>query len=191
MAGYPLIDAYLGELAGRLPSDAVDELADGLHETWCHHLDQGLTPSAAARAAIAEFGTPHQITGAFVAHATGRRTARTLLVTGPLFGVCWGTSLIAAKAWAWPIPAIAGAAFAVSLLAVVGCLVAAATSQHNYRRTRLGNLGAAGLIALDAAMITAVTFAAPTLVWPMAIAIPASLIRIATTLHRIPSPITS
>lgn len=41
MAGHhQLIDAYLDEMADRLPVDAVDELTDGLLETWNHHLDQ-------------------------------------------------------------------------------------------------------------------------------------------------------
>jgi hypothetical protein len=188
MAGHHLIEAYLGELAGRLPPDTVDELADGLRETWRHHLSRGLGPNAAAHAALAEFGTPAQVTDAFVADATGRRTARVLLATGPIFGACWGTSLIAARAWTWSIPVIASAAFAVGLVAVVGCLAAAATSRHDYRRTRLGDLGAAGLVGLDTAMIAAVLIAAPALVWPMAIAIPASLLRIAMTLSRVPRP---
>jgi hypothetical protein len=129
MAGHDLIAAYLGELAGRLPADTVDELADGLRETWHHYLDRGLSPTAAAHAAIAEFGAPAQITDAFVAEATGRRTARILLATGPIFGACWGTSLIAGQAWTWSMPVIGAAAFAVNLVAVVGCLAAAATSR--------------------------------------------------------------
>lgn len=186
MASHQLIDTYLAELARRLPADAVDELADGLLETWHHHLDRGHGPTAAARAAIAEFGTTAQITGAFVAQATGRRTARMLLATGPIFGVCWGTSLIAAHVWTWPVPTAAAVGFAAALLAVVACLVIAATSRHNYRRTRLGDLGAAGLVALDVAMLAAVLLAAPAFVWPMALAVPASLARVGITMRRLP-----
>jgi hypothetical protein len=191
MASHLLIDAYLAELAGRLPTDTVDELADGLRQTWRHHLTRGLSPTAAAHAAITEFGTPTQVTDAFVADAAGRRTARILLATGPIFGACWGSSLIAAQAWTWSIPVTAWAAFAVCLVTVVGCLVAAAASRHNYRRTHLGDLGAAGLVGLDTAMIALVMIAAPTLVWPMAVAIPASLIRIAMTFSRVPNPVRS
>ncbi|MCI0690300.1 MAG: hypothetical protein L0Y54_24135, partial [Sporichthyaceae bacterium] len=104
MASHQLIDAYLAELGARLPADTIDELADGLTETWQHHLRLGINPDQAARAAIAEFGTTQQINDAFVASAPGRRTARMLLATGPLAGICWGTSLITAKAWTWPIP---------------------------------------------------------------------------------------
>jgi len=183
MASHQLIDAYLDELSRRLPADAVDELADGLHETWRHHLDQGLTSAEAAVAAIAEFGTPTQVNDAFVTHATGRRAARLLLATGPIVGVCWGTSLIAAHAWTWSIPATAASLYATALLSVVACLIAAATSRHDYRRTRLGHIGAAGLVALDAVMLAAVVLAAPILVWPMVIAIPVSLVRMGLTLR--------
>lgn len=190
MARHRLIEAYLAELAGRLPAGTVDELADGLLETWQRHLGRGLTPAAAAHAAIAEFGTPDEVTAAFVQQAAGRRAARALLATGPVVGGCWGASLITAEAWAWPVPAAAAAAFAVALGGVVGCLVAAAASRRSYRLTRLGDVGAAGLVVLDAALLTVVLAAvvlhssAP--VWPMAAAIPASLIRIAVTLRRLP-----
>jgi hypothetical protein len=186
MASHQLIDAYVAELTSRLPANAVAELADGLLETWHHHLGQGLPPTEAARAAIAEFGTPTEINDAFTAQAPGRRTARILLATGPIFGACWGSSLIASRAWTWPVPASAAAVFAAALVTVVTCLVAAATSRHSYRRTRLGNLGAAGLVALDLTMLAAVLLAAPAPAWPMALAIPASLARIGVNLQRIP-----
>jgi hypothetical protein len=184
MASHQLIDAYLGELAGRLPADAVDEIADGLQEAWHHHLDLGVAPAEAAQAAIAEFGPPTLVARAFVVNATGRRTARLLLATGPIIGISWGASLLIAQVWTWSIPAPAGGVFAATLLTVVGCLVMAATSRHDYRRTRLGHVGAAGLVALDTAMIAAVLLAAPTLVWPMAIAITASLARMGITLRQ-------
>jgi len=69
MAGHQLIDAYLAGLARRLPADTVDELADGLLETWHHYLGDGLTPDRAARAAIAEFGAADRIADEFVAQA--------------------------------------------------------------------------------------------------------------------------
>ena len=185
MASHHLIDAYLDELAGRLPAGNVDELADGLVETWRHHLGHGLPPTEAAIAAIAEFGTLTEVTDAFVAQAAGRRTARGLLATGPIVGVCWGVSLIAAKAWTWPIPAAAAAVFAATLVSVVAALVVAASSRHNYRRTRLGHVGATGLVMLDLTMLTAVILVAPALVWPMALAVPASLARIAMTVRRV------
>ena len=161
MAGHDLIDAYLATLARRLPTEVVDELADGLAETWQSHVGRGLRPAAAARAAIAEFGTPDQVVDAFVRQAPGRRTARLLLASGPVAGVCWGASLRGAHAWTWPVPRPAAALFGAALVAVAAALAVAATSRHSYRRTRLGGIGAFGLLVLDATMVSAALLAAP------------------------------
>ena len=187
MAGHQLIDDHLAVLAHRLPADAVDELADGLMETWQHRCDAGLPPDQAAHAAVAEFGTPEQITRAFVAQAPGRRTARLLLATGPVVGACWGASLIAAHVWAWPVPGTVAALFGLALVGVVAALLASATARHSYRRTRLGTAGGLGLVALDAAVITMALVVAPTLAWPVAVAISASLARIGLTLCHLPA----
>jgi hypothetical protein len=185
MAGHELIDAYLADLGRRLPRSVVDELSDGLVETWHHHRHAGLDPSAAAHAAIAEFGTLTQVTDAFVRSAPGRRTARLLLATGPPVGATWGAGLGLSRAWTWPAHTVVGAAYVVLLLAVVAALAAAATSRHNFRRTGLGTVGACGLIALDIGMVTASLHLAPALAWPMAIAIPASLTRAALAVGRV------
>jgi hypothetical protein len=190
VAGHQLIEDHLSRLARHLPTNTIDELADGLAETWHHHLAAGLPREDAARAAISEFGTPEQITAAFIAQAPGRRTARVLLATGPPIGICWGASLITAQVWTWPIPALAALTAAVALLAVVVALVLAATSRRSYRRTRLGAIGAVGLLALDAAMLAGAVLIAPTPVWPMALAIPASLARIGLTVRTLPSVLT-
>jgi hypothetical protein len=186
VASHHLIEEYLAELSRHLPADAVDELTDGLIETWQHLLSSGLAPASAAGAAIAEFGTPEEITRGFVAQAPGRRTAVLLLAGGPLVGVCWGATLVAAKVWTWPVPAPAVAGLVVALLAVVAVLVAAATSRRSYRRTRLGAAGGVGIVALDAVVLVAVLFLAPALVWPMLAAVPASLARIGLTLRFLP-----
>jgi hypothetical protein len=191
MASHRLIDSYLAHLAARLPAGTVDELADGLTETWQHHLERGLSAERAARAAIAEFGAATRIADEFVAQAPGRRTARLLLATGPALGVCWGTSLVAARVWTWPIPPAAGAAYVVALLVTVALLIGAATSRHSYRRTRLGGIGALNLVLLDAAMIGAVAVLAPMLVWPMGIAVAASLARIGLAIPRLPMALTA
>ena len=190
MAGHQLIDVHLADLRHRLPAEAVDELADGLAETWHHHLAVGRSDQDAARAAIAEFGTTEQITTAFVASAPGRRTARILLATGPLAGICWGTSLIAARVWTWPLPSVVAVLFALVLLAVVAALAVAASSRRSYRRTRFGGAGGLGLLVLDAGMLAGVVLVAPALVWPMAVAVPVSLARIALTLHALPPALT-
>lgn len=186
MSGHRLIDEYLVELASQLPVSTVDELADGLYETLQRHLSQGRTSEHAAVAAVAEFGTVRQVHEAFVARAPGRRIARLLLATGPFVGLCWGASLITAKVWTWPVPWPVGIIFGILLLGVVGSLLAAATSRYHYRRTRLGSIGAVALMLLDATMVTAVLLAAPNLVWPLAIAVAASLLRIGFTAHSVP-----
>ncbi|MFI5489095.1 permease prefix domain 1-containing protein [Micromonospora echinaurantiaca] len=189
MASHQLIDAHLNALARRLPPDAVDELADGLTETWQHHLAAGLSPTDAARVAITEFGSVDQIAHAFVVQSPSRRTARRLLATGPLVGVCWGTTLVVAHAWNWPVPPPAAALLGIALLAVVATLITSATSRHSYRRARLGDAGGLGLVALDVVMVAAILLAAPTPVWPMLVAVPVSLARIGLTLRSLPAGI--
>jgi len=186
MAGHQLIDQHLALLAGRLPGSAVDELADGLTETWHHHL-AGLSPTSAADAAIAEFGTPDQIIDAFVTHAPGRRIALRLLASGPIVGVCWAAGLIASRGWTWPLPHAPRIVFGLLLCGVVVALLAATTSRHSYRRTRLGAAGGATLLVLDTAMLTTLSIVTPPLAWPLLPAILASLIRIAWTARSLPA----
>ena len=88
-----LIDRYLAALSAQLPAQIVEELADGLNQTHRRYLGQGLDAGAAAEAAIAEFGEPPVILGAFTRASPARRTARRLLATGPAVGACWGAAL--------------------------------------------------------------------------------------------------
>ena len=44
MRGPGLISGYLDALAGQLPGPVVEELADGLEETYRRHLGLGLAP---------------------------------------------------------------------------------------------------------------------------------------------------
>jgi hypothetical protein len=186
MAGHHLIDAYLAALARRLPADAVDELADGLEETFGRHLSSGLDPDRAARAAIAEFGDPDLVLGAFVRQAPGRRVARILLCLGPAVGACWAAALAESHAWTWPVAVPLRLGFGVTLLAVVTALVFAATGLSGYRRTRLTAFAGLGLITLDGAMLATVLLIAPPFAWPMALCIPASLTRIMLTMRVMP-----
>lgn len=174
------------------PPYVVDELADGLIETYRHHLTTGLPPAGAAVAAIDEFGGPGQISDAFVRQAPGRRTALILLASGPVSAACWGTTLVVGQAWTWPVPIAVAAVIGLTLLAVVAALVAAATSRLDYRRTRLAAAGGGvGLLLLDTAVPAAVLLVAPILVWPMALAIPASLTRLALTARSLPRVLTT
>jgi hypothetical protein len=186
MASHTLIDAYLARLARRLPADAIDELGDGLIQTYEQYLARDLEPAVASRAAIDEFGRAEEVLAAFTRHAPGRRTAAVLLATGPALGACWATSLILGRAWTWPIPTAAKLPFGLVLLAVAAVLATAVTSRYDYARTRLAALGGAGLILLDAGMLVTVWLAAPAIIWPMALAIPASLARIGFTVQSLP-----
>jgi hypothetical protein len=186
MAGHELIDAYVSSIARRLPADAVEEVADGLTETYHHHLRTGLDPDAAARSAVAEFGTPDLVVAAFVDQSPGRRTARVLLCSGPPVGLCWATTLLAGHAWTWPVPVPLRIGYGLVLLAVVANLAVAATAHGSLRRTRLGAAGGLGLVVLDATMLAALAWIAPAFVWPMALAIPASLTRMAWTVRALP-----
>src|SRR5258708_15487489 len=109
----------LAALPGRLPARIVEELAGGLEGPYRCYLGRGLGNEAAARAAIAEFGDPQVIAASFTAAGPARRAARRLLVAGPGAGLCWGTVLIATRAWTWPVPdAARGVLCAAPLLAV-------------------------------------------------------------------------
>jgi hypothetical protein len=122
-----------------------------------------------------------------VAQAPGRRTALLLLATGPAVGACWGTALGTAHAWTWPVPAAVAVVTGLTFVAVLVCLVTAATSRHSYRRTRAGTVGALGLAGLDAAALSLLVLAAPALAWPLLAAVPLSLGRITLVMTRLPA----
>ncbi len=98
-----VIDAHLQAIAARLAGPRrgraaiVDELRDALYDAVEHHLQRGLTPLAAARAAVAEFGAPSVLAAAFDAErAAGhaRYTVLGFLTTGPFLGVLWVATLV-------------------------------------------------------------------------------------------------
>jgi hypothetical protein len=182
----PLIDECAAGLHRKLPAAVADEAADGLIEAYEHHLDSGATEQVAARTALAEFGDLAMVVGEFTRQAPGRQASRLLLLTGPVIGACWATALILTRAWAWPVPVAARLTFGSALLLTIVALVIAATSRHNYQRTRLTALASPTLIILDTAAITAVLLASPTLTWALRIAIAASLTRIALALWMLP-----
>ncbi|MFF3669917.1 hypothetical protein [Microtetraspora malaysiensis] len=189
MAGHELIAAQVDILSSRLPAQAVEELADGLQETYEAHLAVVNDPDAAARAAIAEFGDAEMITAAFCRESPWRRTAVALLATGPIMGAVWGLSLVCAQAWTWPIPLAVRITYGVALVATALTLLAAATEKRAYRRTQAATLvGAIALITLDAVMLATATMAPSPEAWPLVPALSASLIRIIATLRALLSP---
>jgi hypothetical protein len=171
MPGPSLISDYLAALSADLPPRIVEELADGLEETYRHHLTQGLAEDAAARAAVAEFGEPRVIVAAFTEASRGRKAARRLLAAGPGVGLCWAIVLITGRAWQWPVPPVARAVFGVALITVIGLLVTAAVARRYRPVCRAAAAGCAGTAILDAAVVGAVLVAAPALVWPAALAV--------------------
>ncbi len=181
MPQHPLIDAYLLELRGQLPGEVVDELADGLMETYDHLQAGGLAPDQAARAALVDFGTTEEIVAGFAHLVPGRRTARALLASGPLLGGCWAITLLASHAWRWPIPVAGRVGFAALLLGVVAVLAMTARASYRHTRRSAALAGISGLLLLDASAIVAVTVLAPTPQWPLLLGITASLSRICLT----------
>ena len=171
MPGPRLIDDYLAALSADLPGWIVEELADGLDETYRRYLGQGLAPDEAARAGIAGFGEPQGIAAAFTDASRGRKTARRLLAAGPAVGICWAIVLITARAWQWPVPTAARVLFAAALLTVIGLLAAAAFGRHYRRVCRAAAAACVGTAILDAVMAGTVLAIAPVLVWPVAVPI--------------------
>lgn len=188
MAGHQLIAAQLHVLAARLPAQAVDELADGLAESYERQLERCGDPDAAARAAVAEFGDADTVTAAFFRDSPWRRAAMLLLATGPLMAAAWGTALVAGQAWTWPVPTWAKLLYGTALAAIVVALILVVRERRAYRRTRaLTAAGALALLVLDGLMLVAVVLAGTGPVWPMAIAVPASLVRILATVRGLPA----
>jgi hypothetical protein len=175
--GTSLINDYLAELSADLPEPIVEELGDGLDETYRRCVGQGLDPDAAARAAMAEFGEPRVIVAAFIQVSRGRSTARRLLAAGPAVGMCWAIVLITARAWQWPIPVAARILFGVTLITVIGLLVTAAVGRHYRPVCRTAAAACAGTAILDAAMISTVLVIAPAMMWPVALAVALSASR--------------
>jgi hypothetical protein len=130
------VETYLRAVAASMPGpaqarrDILAELRSGLLDAADAHHSAGLPLSAAADAAITEFGDPGQVAAAFRPHLAmrqARRVALTLIVTGPLVGLLWMVAALAshitirhAPPWQWPgAPPLSIAAFPVVGAALV------------------------------------------------------------------------
>jgi hypothetical protein len=176
--GPSLITSHVDALASRLPGPVVEELADGLEETYRRHLGLGLGPEAAAQAAVAEFGEPELIAAEFARAHPARRAARRLLAIGPLVGSCWAAALLTGHAWTWPVPLATRIVPGVMLVAVVALLAVAARGIRYRSVGRAGTAGCVGTAALDAFMIIGVLAADPASRWAVAVAVTASAARL-------------
>lgn len=185
MASDDLIAAYVAELTRRLPAGVLDELIDGLLETRDRFARQGLAPTAAASAAITEFGHPDDVVAAFVRESPSRRHAVRLLATAPIFAGLWGTALISSQAWTWPVPRPVEIAYGALLLAVAGTLFGVVAARRPGQNRPAAHAGTV-LVLLDAAMVIVVLLVAPALTWLMVPALVASIIRIAVVAPRLP-----
>jgi HAAS len=181
-----LIDDYLAGLRRRLPAPIAAEAADGLIETYQHHLESGADDQVAARAALAEFGDLATVVGEYTRQAPGRRAARLLLATGPVAALLWAAVLISSHAWTWPVPWAARLAGGAVLVLAIAALAAAASSQHSYRRTRLAILASPLVLVVDVAAVATVVIAAPTVTWTLRAAVAASLARAVLNARALP-----
>ncbi len=172
-----LIRGYLQVLASQLPASIVDELADGLTETYRFHLSRGLSAEAAAEAAVREFGSPEEILAGFARVNPARRAARRLLGLGPVVGGCWMAALVTSRVWPGPLPARVGVSLA--LLASIGLLAVAALVRRYRVSVFSGRAGFAGFAALDTALIAGVVILAGSLTWVTALAMAGSMVRLA------------
>ena len=173
-----LISSYLEVLAAQLPAPIVEELADGLTETHRSYLREGLAPDLAAESAVAEFGEPQEIVAEFARVNPARRAARRLLGIGPVVGACWAAALITDRAPAWPVPLMARILIGGALITIIGLLAASALSTRYRLAARAGVAGCVGIAALDAVLITGVTFADAPVTWVVVGAMVASTARI-------------
>jgi hypothetical protein len=184
-SGPGLLGGYLAALAARLPASVVEELADGLTETYRFYLSRGLAPEAAVAAAVAEFGSPEEITDGFARVNPARRTARRLLGMGPLVGACWVTALITSRAgrsWAgWIAPGPAWAVTGVALAGLIGLLAVAALGGRYRLAAATGLAGCLGFATLDVALIAGALFVLAPVSWATAAAMAASTARITVT----------
>jgi hypothetical protein len=215
-AQVPEIESYLAEVAARLPGparaqrDIVAELRAGLLDGIDARRSAGLPQAKAAAAAVIEFGDPGQVADAFrpeLAARSARRTALTLVMTGPLIGALWTAAAIAshigirhAPPWQWvnmPPDAllafpIAAAAIAVTVWAAL--ITVAATGRLTRwlpARPRLAPTTAAiaGFGAMTADVIVFVLLAsqlaaAPRTLAPLPIAAAATASLVRLTLAR-------
>jgi hypothetical protein len=172
-----LIRGYLEVLAAQLPGPIVEELADGLTETHRSYLARGLSPDAAAEAAVAEFGSAEEILAAFARVNPARRAARRLLGLGPVVGGCWVAALVTSRAW--PAPAPARVVLGLVLVSCIGLLAMAALGRRYRVAFYSGVAGCVGFAALDASLIVGVLVVAGVASWVTAVAVAVSSARIA------------
>jgi len=175
--GPGLIQEYQAAISARLPGRIAEELADGLDDTYRSYLGQGLSPAAAARAAVAEFGEPGTVVAAFTRSSPSRRLARQLLAIGPAVGGCWAAVLIASQAWSWPVPVLVRVLAGVALIAIIAMPATAAFAPRYLLARRTAAAACTGLAAVDTLAVILVLLTIRSVPWPVILALPASALR--------------
>jgi hypothetical protein len=172
-----LIRGYLEVLAAQLPGPIVEELTDGLTETYRSFRSRGLSADAAAEAAVAEFGSAEEILAGFARVNPARQAARRLLGLGPVVGGCWVAALVTSRVWPgpWPAELVLG----LALASCIGLLAVAALGSRYRVAVYSGVAGCVGFAALDASLIVGVLVVAGFASWVTAIAMAFSSARIA------------
>jgi hypothetical protein len=202
------IGSYLAEIAAGLEGpdgvcrDILAELGAGVADATDAYRCAGLNPVQAARAAIAEFGSPDRVAAGFrgeLAAAQARRTAVTLMVIGPLTGALWFAAAVASHIgrlglpWEWAsLPAGAQLAThlaAIALAAAVGstlftlAVTGRLTRWLPARPAAAAAIAAGSLAAVDIALLAALIILAASMpgrlaAVPVAAAAAASLVRL-------------
>ena len=172
-----LIRGYLKVLAAQLPGPIVEELADGLTETYRSYRSRGLPADAAADAAVEEFGSAEEILAGFARVNPARQAARRLLGLGPVVGGCWVAALVTSRAWPGPLPT--RVALGLALVSCIGLLAVAALDRRYRVAFYSGVAGCVGFAALDASLIVGVLVVAGVASWVTAVAMALSSARIA------------
>src|SRR5215469_7633075 len=178
MAEHRLIQRYHDVLRAELPAQLAEEVADGLAEANAKYLRHGLNQDDAAQAAVAEFGDARAVAEAFARSSPARRTARTLIATGPIVGGCWAFALIAGRAWDWPVPNAARLLLGVTLIASVIAVLTAAMACRYRVAQRAGSVGCTGFALIDVSAITLVATTVPSVGWLAVLAACASTARL-------------
>jgi len=178
MPEHRLIREYNEALAAELPARLADEVADGLAEANAKNMALGLDQDDAAQATVAEFGDPAAVIAAFCRACPARKVAANFLTTGPVVGACWAAALITSRAWAWPVPAVAPVLLGAMLAVTVVALRTAASARRYRVVRRAGAAGCVCLATLDSSVISAVLIVAPSIHWPILLAVSASAARL-------------
>lgn len=160
-AASAVIESYLERLGHRLPGSTrrragiIVELRDDLVDATAALAAPASSPTAAARAAINEFGDVETVAAAFrseLAARSVRRVGVTLLATGPLVGGCWATAallLAPAPVWRWPLLL----AVPLVLLAAPATVLTVAATGRLTRRLGPPTALASGAVAGGAAIV--------------------------------------